>query len=57
MRTLAEVQDQIHDELLKRAQDEAFDQWVLILKKKAKIKVKEDVAPVVGAALEGHREQ
>ncbi len=57
MRTLAEVQDQIHDELLKRAQDEAFDQWVLILKKKAKIKVKQDVAPVIGAALEGHREQ
>jgi parvulin-like peptidyl-prolyl isomerase len=53
MRTLAEVQDQIHEELLKRAQDEAFDQWVLILKKKAKIKVKQDVAPVVGAALEG----
>lgn len=56
MRTLAEVRDQIHDELLKRAQDEAFDQWFLILKKKAKIKVKQAVAPVVGAALEGHRE-
>jgi parvulin-like peptidyl-prolyl isomerase len=57
MRTLAEVQGQIHEALLKRAQDERFDQWMLVLKKNAKIKVKEDMAPVVGAALEGHREK
>ena len=57
MRTLAEVQGQIGETLLKRAQDERFYQWMMILKKKAKITVKEDMAPVVGAALEGHREK
>jgi len=29
----------------------------MILKKNAKIKVKEEMAPVVGAALEGHSEK
>jgi parvulin-like peptidyl-prolyl isomerase len=57
MRPLAEVQSQIHEALLKRAQDERFDQWMMILKKNAQIKVKEEMAPVVGAALEGHSEQ
>jgi len=57
MRSLAEVQDQIHDELLKKAQDERFDQWMVVLRQKSKIEVKEDMAPVVGAALEGHREK
>ena len=57
MRSLTEVQSQIREALLKKAQDERFDQWMMILKKNAKIKVKEEMAPVVGAALEGHREK
>ncbi|HXL73944.1 MAG TPA: peptidyl-prolyl cis-trans isomerase [bacterium] len=57
MKVLAEVQKQIHDELLKKAQDERFNQWMVLLKQKSKIEVKEEMAPVVGAALEGHREK
>ena len=57
MKALAEVQKQIHDELLKKAQDERFNQWMVLLKQKSKIEVKEEMAPVVGAALEGHREK
>jgi parvulin-like peptidyl-prolyl isomerase len=57
MRTLAEVQTQIRDQLYKKAQDERFEQWMALLKQKAKIEVKEDMAPVVGAALEGKSEK
>ena len=57
MRALAEVREQIHDELLKKAQDERFNQWMILLKQKSKIEVKEEMAPVVGAALEGHLEK
>jgi parvulin-like peptidyl-prolyl isomerase len=57
MRALAEVREQIHDELLKKAQDERFNQWMILLKQKSKIEVKEEMAPVVGAALEGPLEK
>jgi parvulin-like peptidyl-prolyl isomerase len=57
MRALAEVQKQIGDELLKKAQDERFNQWMIFLKQKSKIEVKQEMAPVVGAALEGPREK
>jgi parvulin-like peptidyl-prolyl isomerase len=54
-RSLAEVQDKIHDELLKKEQDERFGWWMAVLKKKAIIKVNQDMAPIVGASLEGVR--
>lgn len=55
MRTLAEVRGKIRDELLKREQDKRFGLWMAVLKKKANIKVNQDMAPIVGAALEGTR--
>lgn len=53
MRTLAEVKDKIRDELLKKEQDKRFGLWMAVLKKKADIKVNQDMAPIIGAALEG----
>ncbi len=57
MQSLAEVQDQIHESLLKEEQDLRFDQWMADLKKKATIKVNKDMALVVGVTLEGLREE
>lgn len=52
MRSFAEVRDRIYDSLLKEEQEHRFDQWMAELKKKADIKVNEEMAPVVGVTLE-----
>jgi peptidyl-prolyl cis-trans isomerase C len=52
MRGFAEVRDRIYDGLLKEEQEHRFDQWMAELKKKADIKVNEEMAPVVGVTLE-----
>ena len=57
MQSFPEVKDAIHDSLLKEEQDLQFDQWMADLKKKSMIKVNEEMAPVVGVALEGSREE
>ena len=57
MQTFPEVKDAIHDSLLKEEQDLQFDQWMADLKKRSMIKVNEQMAPVVGVALEGSREE
>ncbi|HUO58461.1 MAG TPA: peptidylprolyl isomerase [bacterium] len=57
MRPLSEVGGQIRDRLLKEEQDLRFDQWMADLKKKAIIRVNQDMAPVVGVTLEGLREE
>lgn len=57
MRTFAEARDLIHDSLMKEEQDQRFDQWMAELKRKATIKVNQDMAPVVGVTLEGFSEE
>jgi len=57
MQPFPEVKDAIHDSLLKEEQDLRFDQWMADLKKRSLIKVNEEMAPVVGVALEGSRDE
>ena len=57
MQSFAEVKEGIRDSLLKEEQDQRFDQWMAGLKKKAAIRVNQEMAPVVGVTLEGLREE
>lgn len=57
MQSFEEVRDRIHDFLLKQEQDLRFDQWMAGLKKKATIKVNQDMAPIVGVTLEGLKDE
>ncbi len=57
MQSFAEVRSEISDSLLKEEQDLRFDQWMSDLKKKATIRVNQEMAPVVGVTLEGLREE
>ena len=57
MQSFAEVKNQIDESLLKEEQDQRFDQWMAGLKKKATIRVNQEMAPVVGVTLEGLREE
>lgn len=57
MESFAEAGDAVQETLLKEEQDLRFDQWMAELKKKATIKVNEEMAPVIGVTLEGLREE
>ena len=57
MQPFTEVKNQINESLLKEEQDQRFDQWMAGLKKKATIRVNQEMAPVVGVTLEGLREE
>lgn len=52
-----EARDRIHDDLTKEEQDHRFDQWMADLKRKATVKVNQDMAPVIGVTLEDLREE
>ena len=56
MQSFGEVKNEIRDSLLKEEQDQRFDQWMASLKKKAAIRVNQEMAPVVGVTLEGLRD-
>jgi parvulin-like peptidyl-prolyl isomerase len=57
MQAFGEVKARIYDSLLKEEQDHRFDEWMAGLKKKATIKVNQEMAPVVGVTLEGLRDE
>jgi hypothetical protein len=57
MESFAEAGDAVQETLLKEEQDLRFDQWMAELKKKATIKVNEEMAPVIGVTLEDLREE
>lgn len=52
-----EARERIHDDLTKEEQDHRFDQWMADLKRKATVKVNQDMAPVIGVTLEDLREE
>ena len=56
MKPFTEVRDQIHEDLLKEEQDHRFDQWMADLKKKAVIKVNQEMAAAIGIDLEDKRD-
>ena len=57
MRSFTEAKELIRDSLVKEEQDQRFDQWMDGLKRKASIRVNQDMAPVVGVTLEGLSEE
>jgi parvulin-like peptidyl-prolyl isomerase len=57
MMLFPEARVRIHDDLMKEEQDHRFDQWMADLKRKATIKVNQDMAPVIGVTLEDLREE
>ena len=52
-----EARSRIHDDLTKEEQDHRFDQWMADLKRKATVKVNQEMAPVIGVTLEDLREE
>lgn len=54
---LSEARGRIHDDLTKEEQDHRFDQWMADLKRKATVKVNQEMAPVIGVTLEDLREE
>ena len=56
MKPFPEVRDMIHDDLMKEEQDHRFDQWMADLKRKAVIKVNQEMAAAIGIDLEDKRD-
>lgn len=52
MQSFPQVRDRIQDDLLREERDHRFDQWMSELKKRSSIKVNQDMALVIGVALE-----
>ena len=57
MQPFSAVKNEIYESLLKEEEDSRFDEWMANLKKKAIIKVNQEMAPLVGVSLEGYSDE